>query len=51
MWHINLQDYGWNEGDKIFGMGLDWVMYEDDHLYFQCDWIDMKMYSSSSSSS
>ncbi len=51
MWHINLQDYGWNEGDKIFGMGIDWAMHENDHLYYQCDWIDMKLYSSSSSSS
>jgi len=51
MWHINLQDYGWNEGDKIYGMSLDWVMNEGDELFYQCDWIDMKMYSSSSSSS
>ncbi|KKL87991.1 hypothetical protein LCGC14_1929190, partial [marine sediment metagenome] len=54
VWKLDLRDYGWEKGDRIAGVTIDFEVAPDEHLFYNCDYIDIypiEVSSSSSSSS
>jgi hypothetical protein len=51
VWKLDLRDYGWEKGDRVAGVTIDFEIAPDEHLFYNCDYIDIYPFEVSSSSS